>query len=152
MNCPVCGAEISSGSNLCPKCILSDPIASSTPFAGQQPASPRAVRQSAWAARAGAWFMSAVGWYFIVMFSLLTAIRKYGSLSDHAIAFLVGWYIVVLLFPLIGVTLYYRNRVPKLPMHSGVLAVSAWALLLSIFAVQGNRSLPVNLTSDRAAD
>ncbi len=141
MNCPVCGAEIPSGSNLCPKCILGDPIASSTPSPGPQPASPRAVRQSAWAARVGAWFLSAVGWYFIVMFSLLTAVDKYG--------FLVGWYIVVLLFPLIGVTLYYRNRIPKLPMHRRVLVVSAWALLLSIITVQGNRSLGVNLTTDR---
>jgi len=98
-----------------------------------------------------AWLLSAACWYVIATTSLLVTVRKYGSLSAEAYGYLIGSLIGAFLLPLLGVTLYYRKRLPQAPVHRKVLVVSVLSLLLSVFALQGNHSLPVNLTSDRAS-
>jgi len=98
-----------------------------------------------------AWLLSALCWYVIVIAGLLSTVHSYGSLSSEAYGYLFGRLVAAFLLPLIGVTLYYRKRVPRPPVRRRVLVVSALSLLFSVLAFFGNHSLGVNLTVERAA-
>jgi hypothetical protein len=157
MICPNCAREIVP-QPACPHCQWAIPTPSESAPIGD--AFLPAKSKTAWArlktpfsvvATVLAWLLSAACWYVIAITSLLVTVRKYGSLSAEAYGYLIGSFIGTFLLPLLGVTLYYRKRLPRVPVHRKVLVISVLSLLLSVFVFQGNHSLPVNLTSDRAS-
>lgn len=150
MECPACHSDVPTCSNICPNCRTHVLTAESVALTDNQAPSGSAVKPSVWLAHIGAWLLSAVCWYVVLVICLLKTTRAYHSSQAGAIAYLIGSCVGTFLIPLIAVTVYYRKRIPRPTIHRRVLMISAVALAVAVFSLQGSRSVG-NLTDERAA-